>query len=229
MSKFEHNHVSDAESELSASLTTAQVLINKLTEKITRNELRVGEILTEAGVAGQYGTSRTPAREALKALVQAGLVEHTARRYMVKEVNLENISELYRIRASLEELLVQELAVSECRPRLEELAKRLERDGKCDDGIVSHFHEALVAICPNSELRSLLRSIYVKMSPYRILDGQCRASEVDEDHRQLLELLLNGEVSAAQTLMKDHIGKSQHAISLLAKRGIVQVTFNVDG
>lgn len=51
-----------------------------LAEQIGEGALRPGHTLTETSVAAQFGVSRAPARQALAALAEAGLVEKTARR-----------------------------------------------------------------------------------------------------------------------------------------------------
>ena len=51
-----------------------------LAEQIGEGALRPGQTLTETSVAAQFGVSRAPARQALAALAEAGLVEKTAGR-----------------------------------------------------------------------------------------------------------------------------------------------------
>jgi DNA-binding GntR family transcriptional regulator len=51
-----------------------------LAEQIGEGALRPGATLTETSVAAQFGVSRAPARQALAALAQAGLVEKTTGR-----------------------------------------------------------------------------------------------------------------------------------------------------
>ncbi|MGE0007426.1 MAG: GntR family transcriptional regulator [Parvibaculaceae bacterium] len=211
---------------LTTSLTASQVIVDELTELITSNKLQTGAIVTEVGIAEQFGTSRTPAREALKALVQTGLIKHKDRRYTVNEINLARISELYRIRGALEELLVQELASNVSVQKMVEVENALILGSGKDQGIVSHFHEHLLQICGNCELRQLLENVYKRLAAYRILDGKCRSGEVDGDHRRLIRLLIEGNVEAARHLMRDHIGKSHQAIVDLSQRGITRITFD---
>lgn len=51
-----------------------------LAEQIGGGALQAGQTLTETSVAAQFGVSRAPARQALAALAEAGLVEKTGRR-----------------------------------------------------------------------------------------------------------------------------------------------------
>jgi DNA-binding GntR family transcriptional regulator len=52
-----------------------KVLYQQVRDKIVSGEIKPGAILTEAGLSGEYGVSKAPAREALVLLGHEGLVE----------------------------------------------------------------------------------------------------------------------------------------------------------
>ena len=71
--------------------------------RIIVGEIAPGEVLTELDLANQFGTSRTPVREACIHLLKEGLLRTAPRRgYIVTELSLDDIRELYQLRLMLE-------------------------------------------------------------------------------------------------------------------------------
>ena len=67
--------------------------------------------LTELGLCREFGVSRSPVREALRALVTNGFVRKLANRgYAVRQLDLYEIQELYDLRTALELHVVEQLA-----------------------------------------------------------------------------------------------------------------------
>lgn len=65
--------------------------------------IRPGERLRQQTVAGVFGVSRIPVRDALNALESEGLVESIPRRgYVVSGLDAEDVDEIYDLRALLE-------------------------------------------------------------------------------------------------------------------------------
>ncbi|MEJ6812599.1 MAG: winged helix-turn-helix domain-containing protein, partial [Oceanospirillaceae bacterium] len=58
----------------------ADKLITQLTEEISSGILRPGDQLEEAALAEKYALSRTPIREAIRAMVAIGLLETRPRK-----------------------------------------------------------------------------------------------------------------------------------------------------
>src|SRR2546426_85536 len=71
--------------------------------RIIIGEIAPGEILTELELANQFSTSRTPIREACIHLLKEGFLRAAPRRgYVVTELSLDDIRELYQLRLMLE-------------------------------------------------------------------------------------------------------------------------------
>lgn len=77
-------------------IRAADCIFESLIETIMVGELAAGEPLVEKSLAEKFGVSRTPVREALHRLAQAGLAERGSRRaYFVREMAPEDLSELF--------------------------------------------------------------------------------------------------------------------------------------
>ncbi len=60
--------------------STADKLISQITQEISTGRLRPGDQLEEAVLAEKFGVSRTPIREAIRAMVGLGLLEKRPRK-----------------------------------------------------------------------------------------------------------------------------------------------------
>ncbi|EON13209.1 GntR family transcriptional regulator [Pandoraea sp. SD6-2] len=74
---------------------------------ILEMRLLAGTPVQEVELASNYGVSRTPVREALRQLLDDGLIERDGRFYQVKELTPSDIRDLYEVRESLEATAVR--------------------------------------------------------------------------------------------------------------------------
>lgn len=83
--------------------TLREQLLETLRYAIISGKISPGGKLVEAHIAEQLGVSRGPVREAIRQLVEEGLVEHISYRgTLVKTLTLEDIEEIYSFRILLE-------------------------------------------------------------------------------------------------------------------------------
>jgi len=74
----------------------SEKLTKIISNQIIKNELKSGEIISEGQIAKEWGTSRSPVRDALNLLVKEMLVEKGPKGiYKVTELNLEYIENFY--------------------------------------------------------------------------------------------------------------------------------------
>ena len=79
------------------------VLYQQVREKIVFGELGPGTVLTEAGLAEEYGVSKAPVREALVLLGHEGLVEPMHRvGHVVASFTVQDVLETFHLRSVLE-------------------------------------------------------------------------------------------------------------------------------
>jgi DNA-binding GntR family transcriptional regulator len=209
---------------------TAHHVYESLAGRITRVELSAGQRLTEEGLAREYAVSRTPVREALSLLQQAGLVERaTPRGYVVKLIDLASLDEIYTVRGALEELAVELAAKARGTAAFELFAERVLASPHGTEAYPhGHFHENLVELAGNDELSRLLNDIYVRTHPYRDLDAAIRerAYAVHRDHLEIMRMLREGLTLEARGLMRDHIRRTQATIQALIRAGVKTVSFS---
>ena len=88
--------------------TLRENVVDVIRMKIFNHELAPGMRIIEQDISDELGVSRGPIREALRQLEQEGLVEYLRTvGYSVKNITLEDIYEIYLLRATYEILAVK--------------------------------------------------------------------------------------------------------------------------
>lgn len=91
-------------------MTLREQVLESLREAVLSGTFRPGDHLAETELAESYGVSRGTVREALRTLQQAGLVTGDSRgKVRVRTLSPEEIREIFRVRAALETLAVEEI------------------------------------------------------------------------------------------------------------------------
>lgn len=107
--------------------TLRENVVDIIRAKIFSHELVPGARIIEQEISDELGVSRGPIREALRQLEQEGLVEYTRNvGCSVKNITLEDIYEIYLLRATYEILSVKLCGGNFSHTALEEMDKALE-------------------------------------------------------------------------------------------------------
>jgi DNA-binding GntR family transcriptional regulator len=198
--------------------TTAlyQEVAARLRERIYSQNLKPGDAIDEQALAEAYGISRTPMREALKVLHAEGLVILEPRRgCFVTELKEQDINELFPLMALLEGRCAYE-AVKKAKPadikRIEELHNKLEKHAAAND-VEKYFeqncliHELVQKLAGNNWLERTTNDLrkFLKLMRGRQLHLPGRLQASLAEHRMLLAAFQNGNSSAAEKIMHDHL------------------------
>ena len=214
--------------------SSAQEVFDSISGRISRWEFRAGERLTEERLSQEFGVSRTPVREALRLLEQAGYIERLVPRgYAVRAIDLATIDQIYTVRTALEELAVElasKHAESSAFQKLKERARKAIDGAAPSSGgheMRESFHEELAALSDNAELLRMLRDVDARIYACRRLDSLVpeRATAAQREHLEILELLETGEVDRARSAMRDHIERSGATVRSLLRAGITSISF----
>jgi DNA-binding GntR family transcriptional regulator len=175
---------------------------------IVDGTLKPGEQVRDKELAEALGVSRTPVREALKRLENAGMVEALANRWTrVSAAGPEEAATYYPIVSALESLAVilaegrlgpgdlREMA--EANARLREALERADAVGAFEADRA--FHDVVVRASGNPELARMLRGLKLKLRRIEVLyfGGCATAEESAEEHEEILEALRAGDHALA--------------------------------
>ncbi len=105
---------------------------DQLIEHILNGRLPPGERIVEMRIAQQFGVSQAPVREALRDLDLLGFVVSSPfRGAIVRQISVEELVQLYPIRAVLEGLAARHAAASHRRGDAEEARGAARDDAYC--------------------------------------------------------------------------------------------------
>jgi DNA-binding GntR family transcriptional regulator len=136
-------------------------------KKILKGMLEPGERLLEAHLANELGVSRNPIREALRLLMQDGLVSATANGQIVHPMTIEDIKEIYECRMMVEpfaaSLAAQRILPEEAQVLYQHIdqAEKSFDAGDIDEVIESNsaFHSSIVLYSHNQLVYSTFKTI----------------------------------------------------------------------
>jgi DNA-binding GntR family transcriptional regulator len=184
--------------------------------------IRAGEPLQEVQLATQLGVSRTPVREALARLASEGLLVSGGRSYMVPELTLADVDDIYEVRFLIEppatRRVAERTADPEVRAPIEAAlaeARAAHRAGNAAAFRASHVHfrSAWLALVPNRRLVKVIEQYADHMQRIRALtldDPDIRAI-VLAGFERLIEALRAGDADAAATAMHAHLVEARRA------------------
>ncbi len=180
----------------------------ELRDRILTGRLRPGTRLDLDQITREFGTSRTPVREALLELSYEGLVTVTPRSGITvlgitPEDAVDNFAVLATLSGKAAEWATGRITEPE-RDRLHELARAVVH---ADDVVAANwsFHRALNQASGSPRLMTYLRQAVrvVPASYFELFPEQVRRSRAD--HAVLLEAIDRGDSAAARTLTESHV------------------------
>lgn len=189
---------------------------NLLAARIVSGEIPPLQVLTVPTLAGDFGVSATPVREAMLNLARRGFLRPIRNRgFEVTEVSDEELRELCEVRTLLEAPPMRRVAgnLSDADvAELRELADRIVeagRDARFEEYLAADtaFHLRILELSGNRTLVSVVRELRQQTR----LVGLAHLAETDAmmstalEHGELVDLLVAGDGAAAEALMHRHI------------------------
>jgi DNA-binding GntR family transcriptional regulator len=190
-----------------------QDVADRLRQQIFARELEPGSWIDEMKLAGEYGISRTPLREALKVLAVEGLVTMRVRRgAYVTEMSRDDVAQVYHLLALVESDAAATVAAQagpEQRAELARLHARLESQVRRRDAFFEtneQFHLALLQMAGNRwavQVVTDLRKV-MKLNRHHSLFKQGRLAQSLAEHRDLMRAIDAHDAAAAARIMRAH-------------------------
>ena len=213
-------------------MTTISAKVQKsLTSKIISGELRPGYKLDEKTLAGEFGVSRTPIREALRELGAKGLIELVPHRGgIVAQISLDQLSDMLDAECEMEALCaklasqrmsaVERGAFQECHQKAKALTK--DRDETRYLVINQAFHDLVCDGAHNRTLAAMTRDLRNRLAPFRQSQGgflEGRLAKSHEEHDRIVEAILASDQDAAYESMRRHNARLSSGVLSLLRAG----------
>jgi DNA-binding GntR family transcriptional regulator len=212
--------------------TRAGAVADRLRELIRSGELPPGTHLRQDEFADRFGVSTTPVREAFVTLEMEGLVRrHPHRGFVVFMPSVEELRELYEIRAVVEslatEIATRQLSEDDLAALGRTLARMRDAKPRSYLKLNAEFHDRIYAAARRPRLREMIDALrepaanYISMN-VDLYDQSYRA-ETQGEHEAILEALGSRAAKRAARAMHDHLDHSaRHIMSLIDKSQIAE-------
>jgi len=204
--------------------TAQEAVLTEMRRLLVTGELAPGTPVRQEAVAERLGVSRVPVREALKVLEGEGHVVYLPRRgYVVSELSVDDLTEVYRLRELLEAEAIRvavPLLSDEAVDQIATAAAAVDAAGRRGDLAAMtagnrEFHFLLFDAAGMPRLSRALRQLWDATDVYRgvYFAGSGNRTRVKHDHHDMVEALRTGDVRRAVAVQKAHRDASVAAVS----------------
>ena len=191
-------------------------LLERLREMIESGELAPGERITEQALASRFGLSRTPLREALRALASEGLVETEPNRgARVASLTQADVDEIFPIMAQLEALAgemaaarLTEVDLAEIRALHYQMVLHHKRGERPPYFMVNEqIHDKILCAAGNATLLNVYRSLVGRVRRARYLSpvSEAQWAQSVAEHEAILAALEARDGPRLAALLRDHV------------------------
>lgn len=211
-------------------MTISDQIYSQLMRDILSGTLRPRELLSERDLVVRFGVSRTPAREAVKRLLERGFLTVGRKGIpVVREVGREEVEELYALRLTLEKfaatLTVRHITPQEI-TQLVEIARRFEKAVEEQDlskmlDVKAEFHWVTAKATRNRWLAQVLTDLREKVYVVRSIIWQDpqHGWKTVKAHEGIIAALRRRDLKRYRKLLIDHIrGPLESYLSRLVPR-----------
>ena len=196
--------------------TRTEILLSEIENMIINGSMMPGERLDEMMLAKKYEVSRTPVREAIRALTAIGLVQNTGRQGAeVAQISISMLIEMFEIMAVLEGMCAQLAARRATEDEIKEMYathKLLEKTFKIGThkefyNVNLKFHDQLYNASHTQYLAEETLRLRRRLSPYRMRvtfqPGRMRATL--GEHSEILKAIKLGNSQQAKDAAISHL------------------------
>lgn len=183
-------------------------------QRIQMGLIRLNDRLVDHDIAHELDVSRMPVREALMQLKSEGLLEGTARGFVLRRFTLAEMNEIFEIRTLLEPAAAAAASVHADPKGLAEMKDALERAEDAhartdlDEFMRSNarFRLAWLTMVPNRELAGAISRYIDHVQVVRLvtMDDQEVRSIILDGMRGLYEAFLSGDTELVRSRMLGH-------------------------
>jgi len=207
--------------------TGGETVFLTLRARILSGQLRAGSMLREQALAVELGVSRTPVREALRRLAEAGLVAFVPHRgATVVAWTMDQVRETYVVRAGLESraaglaaglITTDELTtLAALIDTMEPFVTAVDDAGISELGrLNAEFHRIIVQASGVPQLMALTTNVArvpLMADAFRRQGVQFRARS-NHQHRDILTALRTKDALWAEVAMRSHILGARNALT----------------
>lgn len=195
--------------------TLSDIAYERIRKLIVDNHFPDNERLLEIDISKQLGMSRTPVREALRRLINEGLLTHAPHRGVtVAHYDDAALSELYFVREEMEAIIVAQAAHHATLVELAQIEEILNQEADAlrardVDRIVKindEFHAMICKATHNRFLRKIMQVVDGSVAVFRrsTLTDVDRAHFAHEEHKVIFQAIKGRDATGAAQASRRH-------------------------
>lgn len=209
-----------ADAPAAVSEAAATRIVRALRDDILNGVLPPGLQIRQEALAGQFGVSRVPVREALRQLEAEGLVTSELHKgAFVSTRSLDEVEEMLDIRIALE-MRALKLAIPNVTPEVVTRARRILAEyDRSDDpqqwrDLNMAFHMTLYAPCNRPQLLKMIEDVVLANHRFIRTFISATVGRVDPqaEHHRILEACAAQNTARALKLLETHIEHTRRAL-----------------
>ncbi|MDR1515701.1 MAG: GntR family transcriptional regulator [Synergistaceae bacterium] len=196
-----------------------EVVYERIKEAIVSGVIPAGSKLSEISLSNQFDVSRTPVREAIRQLVETGLVSLTPRKgaYVLLPTT-KDVTDLYEIRTALELIAIDHICANPPKRELTRMRESFEAVSNDWDALKfmamdEEFHSNMSKNARNNFLDFMLEKVGA-------IIGICRHYAIDAipkvssslEHIAIIDAILARDTDAAREKMKLHLANTRDGL-----------------
>lgn len=199
--------------------TIAMRVVDALRDDIITMGLKPGDVISESDIAGRYGVSRQPVREAFIRLAQQGLLLIRPKRAtVVKKISPVGVRQSRFIRESIEVEIIRRVAGQPSDDAADVLARLIadqEAASEAGDSRRFHtldelFHRTLARLAGVEYAWQLIDDHKIQLDRVRYLTlGVSSTQRAIAEHKQIVEAVAKADPTAAETAMRAHLARAE--------------------
>ena len=189
---------------------------NELKRAIMEGLYPAGYQVVERTLSELLDMSRTPVRSAIKRLEAEGFLERgTNRRIYVVLPDERELMDTFYVRMALEGMasrLAARNGTEQDFEKLHQLIGQMEKSADSDDEfglyhLSNQLHQKIISCCGNEQLRRMALNVYEKFTVYnyKILHGGQRGRTSLDEHREIVERIVERDEDGAERATRKHI------------------------
>ncbi|WP_110930558.1 GntR family transcriptional regulator [Paenibacillus bouchesdurhonensis] len=195
--------------------------------QIINGTIKQGEILSENGIAADFGTSRSPVREALKTLSTEGLITLKRMGAVVNGLQLHDISELYDVRFLIESFAWKRLARQDTAlviSQLQQIIDKMQLAAKHLDIVEFAYqdlsiHELIIKEAKHTRIwhlwlsiRQIVMTVILITTEEVLSQGEDKINFVIDKHRRLLQGLETKDPAVITARIEEYFADSHQTL-----------------
>lgn len=205
------------------TVSLANQVYERIEESILNGVYAPGEIISENKLSADLGVSRTPIREALARLASDRLIDESPAGTVVLGISEKDVDDMFAVKRRLEAMVTGQTAEHISEEGIARLKDILEQQefyaGKGNvekvRNLDTEFHDVIYMECGSRTFQAILSPVHHKLAKYRktSLTHSDRIFRSVEEHKAILEAIMEKDVKEVENLMQLHIGHAYDNIT----------------